>query len=137
MEMSYTMKIAVTYENGGVHQHFGQTTHFKIYDVKGGMITDSMVVESLDCSIEATAVFLAQMHVSVLICGGIGGNARAMIEAGGIVLYGGVIGSADMAVEALLAGTLNYDPEIHRHSHEEEHACSHDCGHCHESCQPS
>ena len=27
--------------------------------------------------------------------------------------------SADEAVNALLAGTLRYDPEIHRHSHEE------------------
>ena len=28
------MKIAVTYENGQVFQHFGHTQQFKIYDVE-------------------------------------------------------------------------------------------------------
>ena len=35
------MKIAVTYENGQVFQHFGHCENFKIYDVNDGMITDS------------------------------------------------------------------------------------------------
>ena len=30
------MKIAVTYENGQVFQHFGHTEHFKLYDVENG-----------------------------------------------------------------------------------------------------
>ena len=131
------MKIAVTYENGEVFPHFGQTTHFKIYDVKDGAVTTSMIIEALDCGHEALAILLAQMHVGALICGGIGGAARAAVEAAGVVLYGGVTGSADAAVEALIAGTLHYDPDIHCHSHEEEQTCTHDCGHCHESCQPS
>lgn len=139
------MKIAVAYENGAVQQHFGQTTHFKIYDVKSGSVTDTMVVESLDQNYKSTAIFLAQMHVSVLICGGISGNARAIIEAAGIILYGGVTGEADAAVSALVSGVLVYDPDIHLHSHEEDsgcghdeaHACNHDCGHCHEHGMPS
>ena len=28
------MKIAVTYENGQVFQHFGHTAQFKLYDVR-------------------------------------------------------------------------------------------------------
>ena len=30
------MKIAVTYENGQVFQHFGHTAQFKLYDVEQG-----------------------------------------------------------------------------------------------------
>ena len=30
------MKIAVTYENGNVFQHFGHTEEFKVYDVEDG-----------------------------------------------------------------------------------------------------
>lgn len=33
------MKIAVTYDNGNVFQHFGHTEQFKVYDVENGSIT--------------------------------------------------------------------------------------------------
>ena len=32
------MKIAVTYENGNVFQHFGHTRQFKLYEVENGAI---------------------------------------------------------------------------------------------------
>ena len=32
------MKIAVTYENGEVFQHFGHTEQFKLYEVSGGTV---------------------------------------------------------------------------------------------------
>jgi len=32
------MKIAVTYENGQVFQHFGHTEQFKVYDVEDGKL---------------------------------------------------------------------------------------------------
>ena len=32
------MRIAVTYENGEIFQHFGHTEQFKIYDVEDGQI---------------------------------------------------------------------------------------------------
>ena len=31
-----SMKIAVTYENGNIFQHFGHTETFKVYDVEDG-----------------------------------------------------------------------------------------------------
>lgn len=30
------MRIAVTYENGQIFQHFGRTAQFKVYDVQDG-----------------------------------------------------------------------------------------------------
>ena len=40
------MRIAVTYENGQIFQHFGHTEAFKIYDVEGGKVTHSEVVST-------------------------------------------------------------------------------------------
>ena len=38
------MKIAVTYENGEIFQHFGHTAEFKIYEVADGKVTCSCEV---------------------------------------------------------------------------------------------
>ena len=38
------MRIAVTYEDGQVFQHFGHTEQFKIYDVEDGKIVNAVVV---------------------------------------------------------------------------------------------
>lgn len=38
------MKIAVTYENGEVFQHFGQSKQFKIYEVDNANIVKDEVV---------------------------------------------------------------------------------------------
>ena len=40
------MRIAVTYENGEIFQHFGHTEQFKIYDVEDGKIISSEVVDA-------------------------------------------------------------------------------------------
>lgn len=82
----------------------------------------------------ALAGILSALHADVLICGGIGGSAQAALAQAGIKLYGGVSGSADEAVGALLAGMLDFDPAVHcdHHDHEhgdEPHACGHhNCG---------
>ena len=40
------MRIAVTYENGQIFQHFGHTETFKIYDVEEGKVVHSEVVDT-------------------------------------------------------------------------------------------
>ena len=124
------MRIAVTYENGQVFQHFGHTPEFKLYDVTDGVITRTVVIRALGSGHDALAAFLSEMRVNVLICGGIGGGARAALEEAGILLYGGVSGDADAAAEALAAGKLDYVPDIHCQHHEGEAGCGgHDCPH--------
>ena len=67
--------------------------------------------------------------VDVLICGGIGGGAQSALATAGIKLYGGVSGAADEAVEAYLAGKLDYNPDVRCSHHEHEHSCGeHKCG---------
>ena len=136
----HLMRIAVTYENGNVFQHFGHTAHFAFYDVEGGEIKGSSVVPTLGSGHGALAGFLKNSRVDVLICGGIGGGAQMALKEAGIQLYGGVQGSCDAAVKALISGELSYDPNArcdhhdHEHGHGEhqcgEHGCgSHSCHH--------
>ena len=124
------MKIAVTYENEQVFQHFGHTPAFKIYTVEDGKIVEEQVVPTNGSGHGALAGFLQQHGVDVLICGGIGGGARIALAQAGIQLYPGVVGDADAAVAALLAGNLDYNPNTmcSHHSHDDGHACgSHGC----------
>ena len=128
------MRIAVTYENGQVFQHFGHTEQFKLYQVEDGKVASSQVIGTGGSGHEALAEFLRAAKVDVLICGGIGGGARAALMEAGIATYPGVIGGADQAVEAFLTGRLNYDPNTvcAHHSHGEGHSCgSHGCGEQH------
>lgn len=132
------MKIAVTYENGQVFQHFGHTEQFKVYEVEDHKIISSEVVGTNGQGHGALAGFLFGGGVDVLICGGIGGGARAALAEAGIQLYPGASGDADAQVEAFLAGNLNYDPDTMCNHHHEggEHNCgSHGCGEhsCHNS----
>jgi predicted Fe-Mo cluster-binding NifX family protein len=137
------MKIAVTYENGQVFQHFGHTKEFKVYTVEDGAVVDSGVVSTAGSGHSALAGMLKVLGVDTLICGGIGGGARTALESAGIALYGGVQGGADEAVDALIAGKLDYNPDIecahHGHEHrncgEHDHNCGeHGCGEHSHSC---
>ena len=60
-----TMRIAVTYENGQVFQHFGRTPAFKIYDVEEGEIRDSRVVETNGTGHGALAGFLRALEAEL------------------------------------------------------------------------
>ena len=127
------MKIAVTYEDGQIYQHFGHTSNFKIYDVIGKDIVSSQVVSTNGSGHGALAGMLKELNVAVLICGGIGGGAQVALAEAGIMLYGGVTGDADEAVTALLEGTLAFNPNVqcnhHGHEHGEGHTCgNHGCG---------
>ena len=123
------MRIAVTYENGQIFQHFGHTEQFKLYEVEDGKITGSEVVDTNGSGHGALAGFLMQHGVNTLICGGIGGSAQAALAEAGIKLYGGVSGDADAAVNALLSDNLGYDPNVHCSHHDHEHGeGGHTCG---------
>lgn len=122
------MKIAVTYDNGQVFQHFGHTEQFKIYEVKDGRVVVAEVVNTDGQGHGALSGFLAEQGVDVLICGGIGGGAKNALAAAGIQLFGGVSGDADSQVAFFLAGNLNYDSDAVCSHHGEGHGEGHNCG---------
>jgi len=128
-EGTEAMKIAVTYENGEIFQHFGHTEQFKLYTVEDGKITGEQVVDTNGSGHGALAGFLKDAGVDTLICGGIGGGAQEALRSAGIRLYGGVSGKADEAARALLDGTLGYDPDVRCGHHDHEHGGEgHSCG---------
>lgn len=125
------MKIAATYENGNIFQHFGRTETFKVYEVEDGKIVSSQVIGSNGIGHGALAGLLADQDIKVLICGGLGGGALNALTEAGIEVCAGASGNADEAVEAYLRGELvdsgaNCD---HHHHGGEDHEC---CGHHHE-----
>ena len=135
------MKIAVTYDNGNVFQHFGKTEFFKVYEVEDNKVVSSEVIGSNGVGHGALAGLLADQAVDVLICGGIGGGAQAALEEAGVELCAGAEGDTDQAVEAYLRGELiSSGANCDHHHHEEGHSCGgheegHSCGGgCGESC---
>ena len=76
MKGEKAMRIAVTYENGKVFQHFGHTEEFKFYDIENDKIAKSQVVNTNGQGHGALAGFLTSAGVNILICGGIGGGAQ-------------------------------------------------------------
>ena len=136
------MKIAVTYDNGNVFQHFGRTEFFKVYDVVDNKVISSEVIGSNGVGHGALAGLLSDRSVDVLICGGIGGGAQQALADAGVELIAGAEGDTDQAVEAYLKGELiSTGANCDHHHHEDGHSCGghedgHSCGSggCGESC---
>ena len=131
------MKIAVTYDNGEVFQHFGKTESFKVYEVEDNKVISSEVIGSNGTGHGALAGLLAEQGVDVLICGGIGGGAQTALTEAGIELCAGAQGNTDQAVESYLKGELvSSGVNCDHHHHKEGHSCdSHEEGHsCGDSC---
>ena len=136
------MKIAVTYDNGNIFQHFGRTESFKVYDVEDNKVVSSEVIGSNGVGHGALAGLLADRAVDVLICGGIGGGAQQALSDAGVELVAGAEGDTDQAVEAYLKGELiSTGANCDHHHHEDGHSCGdhgegHSCGSggCGDSC---
>ena len=124
------MKIAVTYDNGEIFQHFGKTEFFKVYEVEDNKVVSSEVIGSNGTGHGALAGLLAEQGVNVLICGGIGGGAQTALTEAGIELCAGAQGNTDQAVESYLKGELvSSGANCDHHHHEEGHSCgSHEEG---------
>ena len=127
------MKIAVTYENGNIFQHFGRTEYFKVYEVEDGKILSSEVISSNGIGHGALAGLLADRDIRTLICGGLGGGALNALTGAGIEVCAGASGDADAAVEAYLKGELT-DTGANCDHHGEGHTCGHHEGEDHECC---
>ena len=120
------MRIAVTYENGHIFQHFGRTEQFKVYDVQEGRIIASEIIGSNGIGHGALAGLLADKAVEVLICGGLGGGALNALTNAGITVVAGAEGDADQAVESYLGGELvSSGANCDHHHHGEGHECGH------------
>jgi len=125
---STMMKIAVTYDNGQIYQHFGHCAQFKLYEIEEGKVVSSKILDAAGSGHSLLAGFLMVNGVDDLICGGIGGGAQVALRGFGIRIHGGVQGDADAAVESLLAGTLEASDASNCSHHDAHHGADHVCG---------
>lgn len=122
------MRIAVTYENGEIFQHFGHTENFKIYDIEDDRVVETEVVPTFGLGHEALAGMLEGMEINVVICGGMGAGAQAALSECDIEICAGQSGNADDAVEAYLRGEL-VDSGVNCNHHDEDEGAG-GCGSC-------
>lgn len=126
------MKLAITYDNGQVFQHFGKTEAFKIYDIVEGKVGASMVMSTNGQGHGALAGLLRGLGISVLICGGgIGPGAQDALASLDITVIPGITGDVDQAVQDFVDGKLVPNTEaLCNHHHEgAAHTCGdHGCG---------
>ena len=128
------MKIAVSYEDGNIFQHFGHSKMFKIYEIDGQNIVDTKIIEAQGSGHSALATMLDDINVDALVCGGIGNGAMEALVQMGIEVCSGVSGDADEAVAEYLNGSLeSQGVNCDHHNNGEEHSCGH-CGSDEEDC---
>lgn len=130
------MRIAISYEDGKVFQHFGRTESFKLYDVEDDEIISSEIFNADGAGHEALAALLAEHDIDVLICGGLGGGAMAALQASGIEVISGVEGEVDEVVKRYINGEIE-STGVNCDHHEEESGdcdCGGGCGSCGGGC---
>ena len=103
------MRIAVAYDGGKVAGTFEDTKEFKLYDAENGTIVRELLMNAGGEGSVALAMFLKAARVSEVICGTVGGPARAALMSAGIVYCPGVSGPADEAARKLMRGELDFD----------------------------
>ena len=116
------MRIAIPYENGQIFQHFGHTQQFKVYEIENGKIVSSRVVDNGGNGHEALTVYLKNMGVTKLICGGVGGGAINALGMMGIEVYPGLAGNPDDYVQDIIDGKLG-PSTVSNCSHHGQHGC--------------
>lgn len=122
------MKIAVTYKDNEVFQHFGKTETFKFFEIEDNKIINSEVVSSNVSGHDGLSNFLHENNVDILICGGIGDEAISALIDYNIEIYAGIEGNVDEVINKYLNNTLEpQEGHCDHHDRGEEHECC--CGH--------
>lgn len=97
------MRIAVTYDNGMVYQHYSRSPYIKIYDVTPGVITNTQLVQARGFLRKYNVNdILKDYDVDVLVTGRIGIAARLVVSAAGIRIRDGHAGNADYVVAEMI-----------------------------------
>ena len=121
------MKIAISYKDGQIFEHFGHAEMFAIYEYNEAE-PDTVTKRLLECADrhghKAMADLMKENGVELVLSGHMGAEAKNQLLAYGIIPVAGYCGDADTAADMLIDGTLPLVPE-------EAGACSGGCGGCH------
>ena len=103
------MRIAVSYDNGEICEHFGHAGVFAIYDYEGADVsrcTKKLIETGGRHGHQAMAELMRDERVDAVIAGSMGGEAKATLLSMGIIPIAGYAGSADDAADMLILGQL-------------------------------
>ena len=128
------MRIAISAEeNNGMNStvcgHFGGAPYFVLADVTDGKVDHVEAVSNPGFPNHKPGQvpqFIRDQGANVVVTGGIGQRAIALLGEYGIQVAGGATGTAAQALEAFLAGALSgIDPctQGEHHHHHGDHTC--------------
>ena len=103
------MRIAVSWHDGEIFEHFGHSEHFAIYDYRDADVNQctKRLIETGDLhGHQAMADRMLAEKVDAVISGNMGPEAKAALLSHGIVPITGFRGSADDAADLLILGQL-------------------------------
>lgn len=105
------MRVAVAWQDGQIHGHFGHCDCFAIYDYSdcAAGCRKKLVETGERQGHAAMAELMRQEGVDAVICGDMGSEARALLLSMGIVPVPGYAGDADVAADLLVTGRLPVD----------------------------
>ena len=106
------MKVAVAYDKGEIYGHFGHCETFALYEY-GEYVhecTKTLVSTEGRSGHQAMAELMRDNGVEAVICGNMGGEAKALLLSMGIVPIVGYSGDADTAADLLVTGQLPISP---------------------------
>ena len=107
-------KIAVPFENGDVYYQCCRAPKLKVYSIKNDMLSKIEIMDIAESGPDATASLFEKLDIKVVICGYVSPYLRELMEQNlHMEVYSGVEGDADSAVVAYLAGTLDFEPNMH------------------------
>ena len=122
------MRVAVSYKDGEIFEHFGHCQCFAIYEY--GDSVDDCTKTLVDCSDrhghKAMADLMREQQVDAVISRSMGSEARSLMLSYSIVPGAGYCGLADTAADMLVTGQL---PVI-----DGAGSCSGGCGGCGGGC---
>lgn len=124
------MKVAIAYENGEIYGHFGHCPQFAIYEY-GEYVSDCVktLVDTSDRQgHQAMADLMKEKEVDAVLCGNMGGEAKALLLSYGIVPIAGYSGDADTAADLLVTGRLPLNPAENAGGCSGGCSCGGDCG---------
>ena len=110
------MKIALPVTGDTLSAHFGHCERFALYEVEGGKVVSSGMLEPPAHAPGVLPQWLRQQGVELVIAGGIGRRACMFFEEMGIrVIAGAPAANPEEIVRSYLAGTLRTGENICDH----------------------
>ena len=127
------MKVAVSTDQGYVSAHFGRCSSYTIFEVKEGKILNREEILNPGHQPGFLPLFLSEMGVNCIICGGMGPRAQGLFAEKNIETIIGVQGPVDEVMEKFLNQELEAGEDMCEHGVSGKNHCQHH----HSAYQPS